>query len=148
VQTRTGEAAAARWLDAEDPTMRQVLAWGMEHDREAALRLADALGWWWKLRGRLPGLYPLLAELTGYAQPGSDRWCTAQFWLGPAAEFSSDTAGALDLYTALRDAAGPGPSRALADAVAGRSAALLALGHLPEPAEDGRRSLAVARELG
>jgi hypothetical protein len=39
----------------------------------AVLRLADALGWWWFLRGRLPGQCPLLAELTGYAAVGSDR---------------------------------------------------------------------------
>ena len=32
LQTSTGELAAARWLDAEDATMRQVLAWAMEHD--------------------------------------------------------------------------------------------------------------------
>ena len=80
LRTSTGEAGAARWLDAEDATMRQVLAWAMGRDREAALRLAGALGWWWFLRGRLAGQYPLLAELTGYAEPGSDRWCTAQYW--------------------------------------------------------------------
>ena len=56
VQTSTGEQDAARWLDAEDATMRQVLAWAMGHDREAALRLADALGLWWYQRGRLPGV--------------------------------------------------------------------------------------------
>ena len=49
------EVAAARWLDAEDATMRQVLAWAMEHDPAIAVRLAAALGWWWMLRGRLPG---------------------------------------------------------------------------------------------
>jgi predicted ATPase len=43
LRTSTGEQDAARWLDAEDATMRQVLAWGMAHDREAALRLADVL---------------------------------------------------------------------------------------------------------
>ena len=32
LQTSTGEVAAARRLDAEDATMRQVLAWAMEHD--------------------------------------------------------------------------------------------------------------------
>jgi predicted ATPase len=120
--TRTGEAAAACWLDAEDATMRQVLAWAMGRDREAALRLAAALGWWWFLRGRLPGLYPLLAELAGYAEPGSGRWRAAQFRLGWAAAFSSDPAGALRHFTALRDTvADRRPSRALADALAGRS---------------------------
>jgi non-specific serine/threonine protein kinase len=143
-----GEAAAARWLDAEDATTRQALAWAMDRDREVALRLADALGWWWFLRARLPGAYPLLAELAGYAEPGSDAWCIAQFWAGLAAVFLSDPAGALELFTALRDAAGPGPSRALADALVGRSWALCALGQVPGAAQDGRRALAVAREAG
>jgi predicted ATPase len=38
-----GELAAARWLDAEDATMRQVLAWAVEHDPATALRLAGAV---------------------------------------------------------------------------------------------------------
>ena len=82
LQTTAGEVAAARWLDAEDATMRQVLAWAMEHDAAMALRLAAALGWWWFLRGRLAGQYPLLREAAGRAEPGSDGWCAAQFWLG------------------------------------------------------------------
>ena len=44
LQTSAGEAAAARWLDAEDPTMRQVLAWALDHDPAIGLRLAVALG--------------------------------------------------------------------------------------------------------
>jgi DNA-binding CsgD family transcriptional regulator len=36
----------------------------------------------------------------------------------------------------------------LADALVGRSAVLQGLGHLPEGAEDARRSLAIAREVG
>ena len=39
------------------------------------------------------------------------------------------------------------PSRALADALACRSAALHAIGRIAEAAEDARRALAVAREL-
>jgi predicted ATPase len=35
LQTSTGEVAAARWLDAEDATMRQALAWAMEHDADS-----------------------------------------------------------------------------------------------------------------
>ena len=149
MQTSTGEAAAAAWLDAEDATLRQVLAWAMGCDREAALRLAAALGPWWMLRGRLPGLYPLLAEMAGYAEPGSDRWCMAQQQAGWAAWSSQDLAGALRYFTAQRDAvAGRPPSRALAEALAGRSGALAELGQVPEAAEDARRSLAVAREVG
>ena len=51
LQTVSGELAAARWLDAEDVTTRQVLAWAREHDADIALRLAVALCWWWLLRG-------------------------------------------------------------------------------------------------
>ena len=149
LESSTGEAGAARWLDAEDATMRQVLAWAMGRDRQAALRLAGALSRWWLLRGRLSGVYPLLAELAGYAEPGSDRWCTAQVWAGFAAVFSSDPAGALRYFTALRDAvANRPPSRALADALAGRSRSLLDLGQIPEAAEEARRALAVARDVG
>jgi predicted ATPase/DNA-binding CsgD family transcriptional regulator/transcriptional regulator with XRE-family HTH domain len=149
LQTRTGEREAARWLDAEDATMRQVLAWAMGHDPGVALRLAIALGLWWFLRGRLTGQRPLLAEVTGYAEPGSDQWCAAQFFLGWATEFSADFAGAVEHFTALRDAvARRPPSPALADALAGRSFALRDLGRLPEAAEDARRALDAAREAG
>jgi DNA-binding CsgD family transcriptional regulator/tetratricopeptide (TPR) repeat protein len=149
LQTRTGERDAARWLDAEDATMWQVLAWARGHDPQVAMRLAIALRWWWFLRGRLAGQRPLLAELTVYAEPGSDQWCAAQFLLAWAAEFSADMAGAVEHFTALRDAvAGRPPSPALAGALAGRSFALRDLGRIPEAAEDARRALTVAREAG
>src|SRR5207245_10954474 len=32
LQGGTGEMAAARWVDAEDAAMRQVLAWALRHD--------------------------------------------------------------------------------------------------------------------
>jgi hypothetical protein len=60
LQAGPGESAAARWLDAEDATTRQVLTWAMVHDAAVALRLALALAPWWQLRGRLAGQYPLL----------------------------------------------------------------------------------------
>ena len=146
LRTRAGEADAARWLDAEDATMRQVLAWATGHDPQAALRLARALGWWWFLRGRLTGQYPLLAKVT---KPGSDRWCAAQFFRGWAAYFSDDPARALNMFTALRDAVTDRPpSRALVDALEGRSTVLRQLGQISEAAEDARRALAVAREVG
>jgi predicted ATPase/DNA-binding CsgD family transcriptional regulator len=148
LQTSGGELDAACWLDAEDATMRQVLAWAVAHDPDAALRLAEALGWWWFLRGQLAGAYPLLREAAGRAEPGSDGWCAGQFWLGWAAGFSAETAAALGHFTVLRDAvADRPPSRALADALAGRSVVLLNMGRLAEAADDGRRALAIAREL-
>jgi DNA-binding CsgD family transcriptional regulator/tetratricopeptide (TPR) repeat protein len=149
LQASSGEAAAARRLDAEDPATRQVLAWAITRDAVLAVRLADALGWWWWLRGRLPGQYRLLAEVAGRAEPGSQGWCAIQCWLGRAAAFSADLAGALGHWIALLDAVQDrGPSRILADALAGRANVLLNTGRLAEGAEDGRRSLALARDLG
>ena len=149
LQTGTGEVAAARWLDAEDATMRQVLAWALEHDPAVALRLAIALGWWWFLRGRLAGQYLLLREAAGRAEPGSDEWCAAQDWLGRASLFSADMPRALGHFTAARDAMpGRGPSRALADVLASRSVTLLNMDPSGEGAEDGGCSLAMARDLG
>jgi DNA-binding CsgD family transcriptional regulator len=149
LQTVAGELAAARWLDAEDATTRQVLAWAREHDTEIALRLAVALCSWWFLRGRLPGNYLLLREAAGHAATGSDPWCAAQFWLGWAAVFSADLAGSLDHFTAVRDATGDGgPSRPLADALSGRAGVLNNLSRAAEAVDDGRRALAMAREIG
>ena len=150
LQTSTGEVAAARWLDAEDATVRQALAWAMAPNPGIGLRLGAALAPWWFLRGRLAGQYRVLGEAVGHAAPGGDAWCAAQFWLGTAAMlFSADLAGALGHFTAVRDCiADRGPSRALADCLASRSVVLSALGRLAEAVDDGRRALAVARELG
>ena len=147
--TITGEAPGARWLDAEDATTRQALAWAMEHDTSAALRLAGALAWWWFLRGRLAGEYRLLCQAAGGAEAGSGGWCAAQLWLGWAAQFSVDLAASLGHFTAVRDAvAGRPPSRALTSALAGRATALLLMGRAAEAAGDARRALTLAREIG
>jgi DNA-binding CsgD family transcriptional regulator len=95
LETEAGEAAAARWLDAEDATMRQVLTWAMDHDAAGALRLAVALAPWWTLRGRAAGEYAVLREAADRAEAGSDLWCSAQFWLGQTALASVDEAGDL-----------------------------------------------------
>jgi DNA-binding CsgD family transcriptional regulator len=148
-QSRGGELAAARWLDAEDATMRQVLAWAMEHDTTVALRLANALGWWWALRGRLAGEYRLVCQAAGRAEAGSGGWCAAQIWLGYAAHVSADLAAALGHFTAVRDAvAGRPPSPALTAALAGRALALRLMGRTAEAADDARRALVLAREIG
>jgi hypothetical protein len=149
LQTIEGEVPAARWLDAEDATMRQALDWAAGHDPAAALRLAVALGWWWFLRGRLAGNYQLLRQAASRAMPGSDGWCSAMFWLGYSAQWSGDLAGSLRLFTELRDAvADRGPCRALADALGGRSGALTMMGRFGEAAEEAGRSLAAARQVG
>jgi predicted ATPase/DNA-binding CsgD family transcriptional regulator len=149
LQAGSGEAAAARWLDAEDATMRQALAWAMDHDEEMALRLAVALAPWWFLRGRAAGEYPVLREAAERAAPGGDAWCAAQFWLGETALYVGDLTGSLGHFTAVKASVEDrGPSRALAECLGGRSVTLANLGRVDEAAEEGRRSLAVAREVG
>ena len=149
LQTGTAEVAAARRLDAEDGTMRQALAWAMDHDADVALRLAVALAPWWLLRGRAPGGYQLLRAAAGRAEPGSEVWCVAHYWLGEFAFLAPDLAGALGHFTAVRDAVGDRePSWVLAACLGGRSHALSNLGRVAEGAEEGRCSLALAREVG
>ena len=149
LQAGPGESAAARWLDAEDATTRQVLTWAMVHDAAVALRLALALAPWWQLRGQLAGQYPLLRQAAEGAGTASGRWCAAQVWLGWAAWSSADLAAALGHFTAVRDAAADRPpSRALTAALAGRATALRQMGRAPEAAGDGRRALALARQIG
>ena len=148
LQTATGEVAAARWLDAEAPMMHQVLAWAMQHDPLAALRLAVALAPWWQLRGRLAGQYALLREAAGHAAPGGDTWYVAQFWLSAAAFYAGDRVTALEHLIAVRDAIEDrGPSRALAGCLGGQSLVLAKLGRIAEATNDGRRALALAREV-
>ena len=149
----TGEVAAARWLDAEDATMRRALDWALDHDdaldpdAAVAPRLAAALAWWWQIRGRLAGQVPLLRAAVDRAAAGSDAWCAGHTWLGQAAMDSADPAGALRHFTAARDANGDRRSfPLLARCLSGRSATLLGLGRIAEAADDVRRSLALARD--
>jgi DNA-binding NarL/FixJ family response regulator len=126
-----------------------VLAWALDHDHALALRLAVALAPWWYLRSRSPGGYPLLRQAAGHAAPASDAWCAAQHWLGLMALYSADPAAALGHFTAVRDAVGDGPpSPVMADCLGGRSVALANLGRIAEAADDARRTLALARQLG
>ena len=149
------EVAAARWLDAEDATMRWALDWALEHDpalgHDAAVapRLAVALSWWWQVRGRFAGQVPLLRAAVDRAAAGSDAWCAGHIWLGQALLDSADPAGALRHFTAVRDAIGDrGPFPLLARCLRGRSATLLGMGRIAEAAGDARRSLALARDDG
>jgi predicted ATPase/DNA-binding CsgD family transcriptional regulator len=149
----TGEVAAARWLDAEDATMRRALEWALEHDaalgRDAAVapRLAAALAWWWQIRGRLAAQKPLLRAAVDRAAAGSDAWFTGHTWLGQASLDSADPAGALRHFTAVRDAIGDARSfPLLARCLSDRSATLLGMGRIAEAAGDGRLSLALARD--
>jgi non-specific serine/threonine protein kinase len=149
----TSEVAAARWLDAEDATMRRVLDWALEqdaalgHDVSVAPKLAAALAWWWQIRGRLMGQVPLLRAAVDRAAAGSDAWCAGHTWLGQASMDSADPAGALHHFTAVRDAIGDRrPFPLLVRCLSGRAATLLGMGRIAEAADDASQSLALARD--
>jgi predicted ATPase/DNA-binding CsgD family transcriptional regulator len=148
LQTSAGEMAAARWLDAEDATVHQALAWALDRDQAAALGLGIALAPWWLLRGRSVAGYLLLRAAAEHASPDGDQWPAAQLWLGYLALRTADFGGALGHFTAVRQAAADrAPSPTLAEGLAGRSSALRNLGRLAEAAGDASRALAIAREL-
>ena len=148
METGAGELAAARWLDAEDAALHQALAWALEHDQAAALRLAVALAPWWVLRGRYTSGYELLAAAAAAAAEGGPDWCAAQLWLGHLAR-TGGYAVSLDHFTAVREAlAGRGSSRLMVDARNERSVSLMNLGRVTEAAGEARRALELARELG
>ncbi|HYY19459.1 MAG TPA: NB-ARC domain-containing protein, partial [Streptosporangiaceae bacterium] len=144
------ELSAARWLDAEDATVHQGLAWALDHDPPNALKLALALAPWWLVRGRWVQGYALLQRAAGQADPGDDRWCAAQVWLGRLARGVSDFISVVmghnsAVVTALKD--GP-PSSGLADGLVGRAAALRNLGQLDEAAAEARTALDLAHRIG
>ena len=148
LETRDGEVAAAPWLDAEDATVHQALGWALEHDPDAALRLAIALAPWWLLRGRWATGYQLLALAAERADEDRPEWCVAQFWLGLLTAASNVTTSFRHL-TLVRDAFAERPrAPLLARALAWRAGALANLGRVPEAAEEGRHALALARALG
>ncbi len=141
------EAAAARWLDAEEATLRQALGWAREHDGAAAPALTAALAWWWQVRGRLAAQAPLLREAVGRAEAGSEPWCVAHAWLGQVSLDATDPAAALRHFTVVCDAIGDGgPFPLQAQCLSGRSVTLLTTGRLGEAAQEARRFLALARE--
>ena len=122
---RAGRLAAARWLDAEDATMRQVLAWAMEQT------CGRRCGWWPRWAGGGGCVAGWRASTRCCARPpgAPSRAATG------GAPRSSGLAGrrcdavicpqALQHSTALRDAAADrGPCRALVDGLTGRSAVI------------------------
>jgi predicted ATPase/DNA-binding CsgD family transcriptional regulator len=149
LQTAEEELPAARWLDAEDAMMRQVLGWAKDHDTEMALRLTVALAPWWDLRGGLPHQYALLRQVSALTEVDSDEWCAIECLLGLTARSSADMASSLTHFTAARDALrGRGPSRALADALIGRASVLREQMRIDEAVGDTRSALATARGIG
>jgi predicted ATPase/DNA-binding CsgD family transcriptional regulator len=147
---RAGELAAARWLDAEDAAVHQGLAWALDHDPPAALRLALALAPWWLVRGRWVEGYALLQRAAEQTGAEADGWYTAQVWLGRLSLGAPNiTTSYFSHYGTVVDAlSGGAPSANLVDGLTGRSTGLRNVGRLPEAHADARTALELARHLG
>jgi predicted ATPase/DNA-binding CsgD family transcriptional regulator len=144
----TTELAAAAWLDAEAPAVGQGLAWALENDLATALRLAVALAPWWSLRGRYAAGYELLSAACRHVTQDEPQWGTAQVWLGRLATGTDEAAG-LRHFAAARDVLERGvPTPTMVQALAGCADCLVNLGRLAEAAQEARRALDMARELG
>jgi len=148
--TRDGELRAARWLDAEDATLSRALGWALEHDPDGALRLAAALVPWLRLRGRLVEARTRLTTAVAGSSVTGETWARAQLWLGYLSSDFGDSAGAADHHAAVIEAyTDRGPSPVLVEALAaGRAAERLNRGDIAGAADDARRALVLARDLG
>jgi predicted ATPase/DNA-binding CsgD family transcriptional regulator len=144
--TVPGEPAAGRWLDAEDATVHQALAWALEHDPVLAARLAVALAPWWAL-GRWAAGCQLLAAAASVTAEGGPQWCAVKFWLGMLTVGSDVTAG-LGHLTAVRDVLFPhAPGPVLARTLAWRACCLTFLGRYAEAASEARHALSMAKQV-
>jgi predicted ATPase/DNA-binding CsgD family transcriptional regulator len=145
---RSGESPAALWLDAEDAAVHQGLAWVLDHDPSAALRLAVALAPWWHVRGRWIQGSALLQRAVEQTGPDASIWYSALLRLGQLVYMTFDYDSALSRYStvvaALRDRP---PSPDLVEALLGRCAVLRNMTSLEQAAADARAALELAREI-
>ncbi len=148
MRASNGEAAAARWFDAEDALLHQALSWALDHDIDTALRLALAMSAWWQLRGRALTGYQLLHRALQSHREKDDSWFAAHKWLGRLAHSTAQWRPALEHFSAVCEGlASSPPSTDLIDGLAGRSGTLRNLSRLPEANEDAHKALSLARQL-
>jgi hypothetical protein len=89
--------------------VHQGLAWALDYDPPAALRLAVALAPWWVVRGRWIQGVGLLRRAIEQAGPGAGARYTAHVWLGYLARGTLDYELALRHYSTVVAALGNGP---------------------------------------
>ncbi len=145
---RSGERPAVLWLEAEDATVHQGLAWALDHDPPAALRLALSLAPWWYVCGRRIQGTALLQRAVEQAGQDPVANHTAHLWLGHLARGEIDLQVALRHYStvvaALRDR---GPSVGLVDGLIGRCVMLRNAADLAHATADAGAALEAARQI-
>jgi len=144
LQTSDGDLDALRSLDAEDATVNWALSWALEHSHDEALRMASALGPWWRGHCRMVEGYERLTAAVARATPANAGWARAQLWLGYLCPYG-DLAHSLAHYAAAWTA---GDSTEAADALVGRAFRQLNNGLTGDAEPDARHALALATEVG
>jgi predicted ATPase/DNA-binding CsgD family transcriptional regulator len=145
---RSGELPGGLWLDAEDAAVHQGLAWALDHEPPAALRLAVALAPWWHVRGRWIQGSALLQRAVEQTGPDASIWYSALLRLGQLVYMTFDYDSALSRYSTVVAALRDGPASAdLVEALLGRCAVLRNLPSLEQAAADARAALELAREI-
>jgi predicted ATPase/DNA-binding CsgD family transcriptional regulator len=141
------EAAAARWMDAEQDNLRDVLAWALSHAPDLALRLAVAVSLWWRLRGHYQEGSASLARAVA-ADPAAPAalLTTAEVRMGRLALLPGDYPSASAHFGRAVELAGlHGLDGQLAEALNGLSGVLVNIGQPAEAVSRARHALAVAR---
>jgi predicted ATPase/DNA-binding CsgD family transcriptional regulator len=140
------EQSAALWLDAEDAAVHQGLAWALDHDPHAALRLTLALAPWWLVRGRWVEGYALLKRAVAQTDASVRNWYSGHIWLGELSRGSSNfnLGHYSTVVNALRDHS---PSPDLVEGLTGRCSVLRNTGHIEEAAAEARIALELARQI-
>jgi predicted ATPase/DNA-binding CsgD family transcriptional regulator len=146
-RSSTGELAAGRWLDAEDASLRQALAWSLDHDRGTALGLAIAVAYWRNVRGRHVEAYAQLSAAVEHAVPGTAPWCEAQYMMAQCVGKRDQDAAMAHYKAASAALEGKPPSATLALALAGESNTLNLAGRYDESVVIAERALSLAREI-
>ena len=144
----SGELPGGLWLDAEDAAVHQGLAWALDHEPPAALRLTVALAPWWQVRGRWIQGSALLQRAVEQTGPDTGIWYSALLRLGQLVYMTFDYDSALSRYSTVVAALRDGPASAdLVEALLGRCAVLRNMPSLEQAAADARAALELAREI-
>jgi predicted ATPase len=148
LEDRDQELRAARWLDAEDAALHQALAWELDHDPSAALRLAVALAPWWVLRGRWVEGRALLQRAVAGTSPGTKGWYRAHLQLYDLSWGTSDFGGLAGHVSVVVNALRSAPASAeLIDGLTARSGAFRNMGSLEDALADASSALELARQI-
>ncbi|SEL52297.1 AfsR/SARP family transcriptional regulator [Rhodococcus maanshanensis] len=110
-----GQHASLRRLDAEAANVRAALDGAAERgDVDLALRIADAMAWYWFLRGRLSegrraldGALALQGEATAARAARVGAWCAGfSMWVGEGAYLAERSRAALRAFDGVDDRRG------------------------------------------